>query len=1170
MKKRILALLLSMTLVLTTGTLTFAEDSAENISTEQSSGNTSSQRVTEGQNTTTVENVKNSENGMSSSTNSINPEQQVRAVSTENTIGPQVGDTVWIKSGSKIYKSTEGKDEYTVWFQHEIKIKNIIYDGNGKPEWYEFEVQDWATGFLKNYSYIKVDDTFASEDEDTDSKECNCENPPENLAEHADSCPRKQYVKRLITNENGQYKTAKTIYADWKNYDEATQTDILNMLEAYVKTTYDELMEMVKGFRFENFEGKLENGVNVTVYAGMDAFPEGTTMRVSKASVQKSEIQNLVSENAEILKIVAADIDFGCQPKNSVSVSIDIPDKEMPKNANMYYVIHMATQGPEFVTSAYLNSAGKGQTIPFTAESFSTYVVVLVNNKYQAELMRDVLKNDIQYTVKTLKANLFDYDAAKLNTELVKAGGGNKGFVFPEVTNSLKVDNIGINLGGSTAKQGILETTLQKGFPVFKYLDGNGGEETGKILFDPETTVNGKDIYENVDFEFIYDNTNGYYTYNSAWNHAQLNDSKDRVELYADTLSMTNEFVAVANLSQYSNPNQMENINKETNRFKSTIHTTNEIDPFVCFSISETNASEVQNIRVRAKITKKGESSFDSNFTIYFSKTDSTYQEGQTISAKYTSNGEWIDFVFDTTTCENWSGKINGIRLDPIQDNEDSLKNSTFEFEVAWVQLDSKETTTDYRYGGYYPFSDIRDSVPGRADQFNLDMWKAAVQEDSKGRAFASRAIFNTDADGTRQDHLAFGTVLEQDFYIPVSGKTDFGNDIVFEFTGDDDLWVFVDDQLVLDIGGGHTPVTGSINFTEGTNYVNNAVQVTGYDSPTDENTQKQQNGTLEAALCAPGMHTLKIFYMERHSGVSNCLMKFNLPLVPSGAVEVSKSVQDQNDTAINTLNDVAFTFEISGTLQNSTGESLNFANLSYTVFDTATGTTTTKYTDDSCHFQLTATQTAYFDIPENYKVNVKEITSALPDTTIYGYEWINNYVILEKDGKVQEKTEITLQKGESYRYNFVNIYDPLYGNLIITKAGISASDYADSADQQSNVFRIEGESITGEVISLELVLVGNESKVIKDLPVGNYKVTEITDWSWRYTLQEITIEKDQSATSDLENKKISFKLTSQGEHVTFTNARDNDNWLSGDTHCRNWWGNNGNVKKTSVTSQND
>lgn len=1154
-----------MTLILTTGTLTFAEDSAENINTEQSSGNTISQTAIEGQNTTTVENTTNPENGTSSSQESRNSEQQVQVASTENTTEPQVGDTVWIKSGSKIYKSTDGKDAYTVWFRHEIKIKNIIYDGNEKPVWYEFEVQDWATGFLKNYSYIKVEDTSVSEDEDTNSKDCNCENPPENLAEHADSCPRKQYVKSLITNENGQYKTAKTIYADWKNYDEATQTDILNMLEAYLKTTYDELMEMVKGFCFENFEGKLENGVSVTVSAGMDAFPEGTTMSVSKASVQKSEIQNLISENAEILGIVAADIDFGCQPKNSVSVSIDIPAEEMPQNANMYYVIHMGTQGPEFVTSAYLNSTGKGQTIPFTAESFSTYVVVLVNNKYQANLMRNVLTDDAQYTIKTLKANLFDYDAAKLNTELVKAGGGSKGFVFPAVTNSLNPDDIGINLGGSTAKQGILKNKLQNGLPVFNYLGKDGGVETGKILFDPETTVDGKDIYENVDFEFIYDKTNGYYTYNSAWNHAQLNDSKDTVELYADTLSMANEFVAVADLSQYSNPNQMENINIETNRFKSTIHTTNEIDPFVCFPISVTDATKVKNIRVRAKITKADESSFDSNFTIYFSKTDSTYQEGQTITANYTSNGEWIDFVFDTTTCKNWSGEINGIRLDPIQDNKDSLKNSTFEFEVAWVQLDEKNATgNDYRNGGYYPFSDIRDSVPGRADQFHLDTWKAAVQEDSKGTAFASRAIFNTVTGSNTQDHLAFGTVIEQDFYIPVSGQTDFGDDIVFEFTGDDDLWVFVDDQLVLDIGGGHTPVTGSINFTEGTNYVEKAVQVTGYDSPIDENTQEQQNGTLEAALCAPGKHTLKIFYMERHSGVSNCLMKFNLPLVPSGAVEVSKAVQDQNGTAINTLNDVAFTFEISGTLQNATGESLDFANLSYTVFDTADGTTTTKYTGDSCQFVLTATQTAYFDIPENYKVNVKEI--ALPDTIARGYKWIENTVTLEKDGKVQtqENTEITIQKGESYRYNFVNIYDPLYGNLTITK------DYADSADQQSNVFRIEGQSITGEEISLELVLVGNESKVIKDLPVGNYTVTEITDWSWRYTLQKIAIEKDQSAIMELNNKKISFNLTSQGEHITFTNARDNDNWLSGDTHCRNWWGDNGNVKRIASTSKNN
>lgn len=1140
MRKRILALLLSITMVLPTGMTVAAEQSNENIDLqiEEEQGEQEEQ-----------------EEQQESS------ESEIEIINIERKNEPQAGDTVWIKSGSMIYKSTEATEGYRVLVGHKIKITSILDDENGNPAWYEFEFQEWESllPMLKAYSYIKAEDTAASE-EDANSKECNCEKPAENLADHPDECPRKQYVKSLITNENGDYKTAKEIYADWDNYDEETQTDILNLLDRYVTTTYSALTEILKGFCFETFEGTLEDGVSVTVSAGVGAFPEGTTMQVTKKDVEKSQIENLISENAEILKTVAADIDFGCQPEKSVSVSIDISDEEMPENANMYYVIHMGIDGPELVTSAYLNSTGKGQTIPFTAESFSTYVVVLVHNKYQAKLMREVLKEDTRYTVKTLKANLFDYDAAKLNRKLLDAGE-NKGFVFPAVGFQDTIYK-GINLGGSAAKQGILQNTLQNGLPVFNYLGENGGTETGKILFDPTFKVEGKKIYENVDFEFIYDKTNGYYTYNSAWNHAQLNAEKKTVELYADTLSMANEFTATADLSQAYLTNQMENVSGSLNSFQSTIKTDDTPDPFVCFPVSAA-ADKVQNVRVRAKIKQTKGEDFSSAFTIYFSKEGSEgYREDQTITATYTTSGdEWIDFVFNTEECSGWNGTINGIRLDPIQDS--TSKNKEFTFEVAWIQLDVKNNAgTDYRNGGYYPFSDISESVPGRAGQFNLDIWKNNLASEDRETAFASRAIFNTDGD--KQAHLAFGTVIEQEFYIPVSRKTDSDEDIQFAFTGDDDLWVFVDDELVLDIGGGHTPVTSTINFTEDRSWVEQAVTVTGYDTPTKEENVSQKLVEFDEGYFKPGMHTLKIFYMERHSGVSNCLMKFNLPLVPNGSVVVSKAVQDSNGTALDALKNETFTFQISGEMINQTGTALNFANLSYRVFDTVTNNTTTKQTNEKGQFTLTATQKAYFDIPENYKVKVEEITP-LKTEAESGYQWKSVDVTLKKNGEVQSQAskEITLQKGDSYQYAFVNIYEPLYGNLTIAKQGITSSD------QQSSLFRLEGTSVTGEKISLELVIAGNASKTIWHIPVGNYTVTEITDWSWRYELNNIAVKNDKKPEINLDEKKITFDLTSAGEQVTFTNTLNDNNWLSGDTYCKNWWNTEGTVENSSSAPEN-
>lgn len=127
-----------------------------------------------------------------------------------------------------------------------------------------------------------------------------------------------------------------------------------------------------------------------------------------------------------------------------------------------------------------------------------------------------------------------------------------------------------------------------------------------------------------------------------------------------------------------------------------------------------------------------------------------------------------------------------------------------------------------------------------------------------------------------------FGMSMTVDFEIPKDRRMqdDNGNyhDIVYEFSGDDDLWVFVDDELVLDIGGIHQPVTGSINFTTG------VITVHGVNNITK---------TFDV-----GGHTLKMFYIERGGCDSNLSVRFNLPLTKgNGKVKVAKKSLT-NDTS--------------------------------------------------------------------------------------------------------------------------------------------------------------------------------------------------------------------------------------------------------------------------------
>ena len=88
--------------------------------------------------------------------------------------------------------------------------------------------------------------------------------------------------------------------------------------------------------------------------------------------------------------------------------------------------------------------------------------------------------------------------------------------------------------------------------------------------------------------------------------------------------------------------------------------------------------------------------------------------------------------------------------------------------------------------------------------------------------------------------------------------------DMVFNFRGDDDVWVVIDGKLVLDIGGIHEALNGSINFSSGEVSVQ-----------TDYSTYRTWNLT-DMGINA-GAHTFTFYYMERGGNASNCEISFNL-----------------------------------------------------------------------------------------------------------------------------------------------------------------------------------------------------------------------------------------------------------------------------------------------------
>lgn len=339
-----------------------------------------------------------------------------------------------------------------------------------------------------------------------------------------------------------------------------------------------------------------------------------------------------------------------------------------------------------------------------------------------------------------------------------------------------------------------------------------------------------------------------------------------------------------------------------------------------------------------------------------------------------------------------------------------------------------------------------------------------SYDDKTDGKGFGFFPFNQTVTGSAPQYNYGFGAKLQFDFTLTKNGQVTVGQNgetvpIQFFFSGDDDVWVYIDGELVLDVGGAHGRAAGLLEFGEnkdGKNTVTSWVSDTKesgrvYTAAQNSKTVKftNLNGTSNdctfryktenpKTLKDQSTHTLTMFYMERGMWESNMALAFNFPDHNELQVEKKVDVSDVNPLfQASFKNQKIFTF--------------NIQNLA-----THYGTTAT-YTPKIDKYELpetvysSATGLSYESLPEGagkgsavlWKSDKDDPTSANRDQrrgtlTLDGVQDIGKYSYLTFDVYVQGKQEETCALSNLY----VELWDTSNKQMgCLDKKGLQSSD---------------------------------------------------------------------------------------------------------------------------------
>lgn len=477
------------------------------------------------------------------------------------------------------------------------------------------------------------------------------------------------------------------------------------------------------------------------------------------------------------------------------------------------------------------------------------------------------------------------------------------------------------------------------------------------------------------------------------------------------------------------------------------------------------------------------ESSLDANKNIVFTKLEGgIFNSDSSVKEIYT-NVE-MPFTYDSTThTYSFDSSKNGVYFytDSVQGSTTAQSNGRLYFNAGNTQSNG----VDYGDGSktiWMPFNSTT-SINGE-DYCNYHFGMAAT------------IPFTMTADGKL-----------------VEGDAN-SDDIVFSFSGDDDVWVFIDGQLVIDLGGIHNRLDATINFANNTvvysedNTADENYETGSYNDSAFKTTQTLFGNLISSNIttfAAKDSHELTIYYLERGAGSSNCKIEFNLPMkdtvsvrkqiTQSATVDASGNVTYSSLTAAEqaTIDQMDFGF----TLYAQAGdETTAVANATYNLLNANGQVISTPSTDANGRFNLKNEQTAKFvvdlDSTVTYYVVETEKDGFVAPTFSYNAEAANGAT--ETASSQQWQSMLVTVTGSSEAEDSITIVCENYMDNELSNPGVLTGDDAIVIDY--------GLPVVIDVLSND-VYRGESIEVIK-VTEGQYGKAEIqADGTIKYQLTE-------------------------------------------------------------------